>query len=388
MTVVDDQHLAALLRSAQIPEPHVDVERAVRDGRRRRRRRRVGGLAAMTVLTAFGVVGAVQLTGAASPPAPTTPALAVSPAGPPRSPRPRRSPARRPGCRSRSPVRSRWRRASTPPGGTSSVTSAPGRRTGGSCCGPTVGPASCRPPWSTRRRSTPGRRGRHQRRRHRLGLPERQGALPGHPGYQAVLLHAINGRGDIVGTARERTSRTTPCGGRRTARSSTDWSASGDRPRPGSPRTALSSGHRANGPTGGRRRAPGGAAGARRLPRASIESARGEWAIGMVPGERRGSATLMLPVLWNLATGTVRLLPFPSTTGIAANGDLLTGDGARWSSPGRHVPPAAGPSRDPGDRGRHVHGRGDQRRRSDRGRCRLRRRRTGHWRGAAGGDGT
>src|SRR5258706_7017843 len=84
MTMLDDQRIAALLQSAPVPEPRVDVGRAVRDGRRRRQRRqrrRVGGIAAVTVMAGLGVVGAVQLGGAAGPPAPATPPLAASPAG-------------------------------------------------------------------------------------------------------------------------------------------------------------------------------------------------------------------------------------------------------------------------------------------------------------------
>ncbi|GAB3187176.1 hypothetical protein FHX75_12875 [Micromonospora palomenae] len=63
-------------------------------------------------------------------------------------------------------------------------------------------------------------------------------------------------------------------------------------------------------------------------PRASVDSAHGEWAIGMVPGVQQGGAVQMLPLRWNLTTGAVSLLPFPGTTGIAGNGDVLVGDGA------------------------------------------------------------
>ena len=182
MTTVDEQRIAELLRSAPVPEPRVDLSRAVRDGRRRRQRRRVGGIAALTVLAGVGVVGAVQVGGTTSPPVPTTPALAVSPAETGSAAPARRSPARRRGCRSRSTVRSRWPTGSIPPGGTSSATSAPGRRTDGSCCGPTAGRSSCRP---TARHAAAvnagGDRGRHQRRRHRLAVPGREAAFPGHP---------------------------------------------------------------------------------------------------------------------------------------------------------------------------------------------------------------
>ncbi|MEV1147969.1 hypothetical protein, partial [Micromonospora sp. NPDC049799] len=69
MTTCDDERIAALLRSASVPEPRVDVGRAVRDGQRRRRRRHVGCITAVTVVAGLCALGSVQLGGTGSRPA-------------------------------------------------------------------------------------------------------------------------------------------------------------------------------------------------------------------------------------------------------------------------------------------------------------------------------
>ncbi|RLP96970.1 hypothetical protein EAD98_08405 [Micromonospora sp. CV4] len=149
------------------------------------------------------------------------------------------------------------------------------------------------------------------------------------PGYHAVLVHAVNGRGDIAGTA----------SGAGDSHHAVLWSA--DRPqeyrligRPGSAATGITEDGTVVGAMGQLpyRWTPQGTGTALTVPdgypRASIDSARGEWAVGSVPGPKEGGAVRMLPVRWNLTTGAVSLLPFPGTSGIAGNGDLLVGDGA------------------------------------------------------------
>ena len=148
------------------------------------------------------------------------------------------------------------------------------------------------------------------------------------PGYDTVLVHAVNGRGDIVGTAQVR--RLAP------------GCAVVDGPPPEVP-AARPAGvvrdrdHRGRtivGTVDDRpyRWTPQGVGTALAVPdgytRASVDSAQGEWAIGMAPGGQRSGAVRMLPVRWNLATGAVSLLPFPGASGIAGNGDVLVVDGA------------------------------------------------------------
>ncbi|MEV1147746.1 hypothetical protein [Micromonospora sp. NPDC049799] len=148
------------------------------------------------------------------------------------------------------------------------------------------------------------------------------------PGYRAVLVHAVNARGDIVGTA----------SGAGDSHHAVLWSA--DRPQtyrlvgePGSAATGITEDGTIVGGLGQLpyRWTPQGAGTALPLPdghsHASVDAVRGGWAIGMVPGARQGGAVQMLPVRWNLTTGAVGLLPFPGAAGIAGNGDLLVGGG-------------------------------------------------------------
>ncbi|MEH0824844.1 MULTISPECIES: hypothetical protein [unclassified Micromonospora] len=331
MTTLDEQRISELLRSAPVPEPRVDVGRAVRDGRRRRRRRRVGGIAAVTVMAGLGVVGAVQLGGAASRPAPATPAVAASPAG---------TVSAAPG----SPVTCEASWLPRPIGGPVAVANGvdpTGRyivgdigtgREDGRVVLWTDGQAGVLPAGARHAAAVNaggvvvGTNGDG------TGWVYRDGGLrflATPPGYHAVLVHAVNGRGDIAGTAR----------GAGDSHQAVLWSA--DRPQeyrlvgqPGSAATGITEDGTVVGVMGQLpyRWTPQGTGAALAVPdgypRASVESAHGEWAIGMVPGVRQGGAVQMLPVRWNLTTGAVSLLPFPGTTGIAGNGDLLVGDGA------------------------------------------------------------
>ncbi|MET8045682.1 hypothetical protein ABZU25_33035 [Micromonospora sp. NPDC005215] len=354
MTTLDDQRIAALLRSAPVPEPHVDVDRAIRDGRRRRQRRRVGGFATVTVLAGLAAVGTVQLGGVAGEPAPVPPALAASP--------------------------------------TVSVSTAPARLT---CAAsmlpqPILGPVAVATGVDPTGRHIVGDIGTGNEdgrvvlwtdgRAKVLPATARHGAavnaggyvvgtngdgtgwvyrggslrfLTTPPGYDAVLVHAVNGRGDIAGTAR----------GANDSHRAVLWSV--DRPqqyrllgRPGSAATGITEDGTVVGTSGDSpyRWTPQGVGVALAVPdgypRASVDSARGNWAIGMVPGAERDGAVRMLPVRWNLTTGAANLLPFPSANGIAGNGDLLVGDteplivasdGTSRRLPGRpEVPTGAG----------------------------------------------
>ncbi|SCF05131.1 hypothetical protein GA0070607_4898 [Micromonospora coriariae] len=331
MTTMDDQRIAELLRSAPVPEPRVDVGRAIRDGRRRRRRRRVGGIAAVTVLAGLGVVGATQLAGAASGPAPAPPALAESPAG----------------TRSTAPVPPVTCGASwlpQPVGGPVAVATGvdpTGRYIVGDIgTGREDGRVVL---WTDGRAGVLPAGARHAAAVNAdgtvvgtngdgTGWVYRDGKLrflATPPGYDRVLAHAVNGQGDIAGTA----------SGAGDSHHAVLWSA--DRPqeyrllgRPGSAATGITEDGTVVGAMGeqpyrwtsqGRGAALAVPAG---YPRASVDSAHGEWAIGMVPGAQRGGAVQMLPVRWNLTTGSVSLLPFPGAAGIAGNGDLLVDDGA------------------------------------------------------------
>ncbi|MGW4500504.1 hypothetical protein ACWENR_18055 [Micromonospora sp. NPDC004336] len=347
MTALDDQRIAALLQAAPVPEPRVDVGRAVADGRRSRRRRRVGGLTAMTVLAGLGVVGAVQLGGPAGRPAPAAPALAASAAG----------------TASAAPVPSVTCEASWLPQ-------------------PIDGPVAVANDVDPTGRYVIGEIGTGQEdgrvvlwtdgKAHVLPVGARHAAavnadgtvigtngdgtgwvyrngklrfLATPPGYRTVLVHAVNGRGDIAGTAT----------GAGDAHHAVLWSA--DRPqehrllgRPGSAATGITEDGTVVGTMGQLpyRWTPQGTGAALALPdghpRASVESAHGEWAIGMVPGDRQGGAVQMLPVRWNLTTGAVSLPPFPGVAAVAGNGDLLVGgkeplvvapDGTSRKLPGR-----------------------------------------------------
>ncbi|MER7334592.1 MULTISPECIES: hypothetical protein [unclassified Micromonospora] len=331
MTTLDDQRMAALLQAAPVPEPRVDVGRAVRDGRRRRQRRRVGGIAAVTVMAGLGVVGAVQLGGPAGRPAPATPALAASAAGTVSA-----GPV--------SPVTCEASWLPQPIDGPVAVANGvdpTGRYVVGEIgTGQEDGRVVL---WTDGKARVLPAAARHAAAVNADGVVVgtngdgtgwvyRNGKLrflATPPGYQMVLVHAVNGRGDIAGTAT----------GAGDAHHAVLWSA--DRPqeyrlvgRSGSAATGITEDGTVVGVMGQLpyRWTPQGVGAALAVPdgypRASVDSAHGEWAIGMVPGVQQGGAVQMLPVRWNLTTGAVSLLPFPGTTGIAGNGDLLVGDGA------------------------------------------------------------
>ncbi|GAA4581451.1 hypothetical protein GCM10023176_62200 [Micromonospora coerulea] len=331
MTMSDDQRIAALLQSAPVPEPRVDVGRAVRDGRRRRQRRRVGGIAAVTVVAGLGVVAAVQLGGAASRPAPATPALAASPAG---------TVSTDPG----SPVTCEASWLPQPIDGPVAVAynvDPTGRYIVGDIgTGQEDGRVVL---WTDGQAAVLPAGARHAAAVNAGGVVVgtngdgtgwvyRDGTLrflATPPGYHAILVHAVNGRGDIVGTA----------SGAGDSHHAVLWSA--DRPQEyrlvgqsGSAATGITEDGTVVGTMGQLpyRWTPQGTGAALAVPdgypHASVDSAHGEWAIGMVPGVQKGGAVQMLPVRWNLTTGAVTLLPFPGTTGIAGNGDVLVGDGA------------------------------------------------------------
>ncbi|MBQ0904144.1 hypothetical protein [Micromonospora sp. U21] len=331
MTTLDDQRIAALLRSAPVPEPRVDVGRAVRDGRRRRQRRRVGGIAAVTVMAGLGAVGAVQLNGGASRPAPAPPALAASPDGTVST-----------APRSAVTCEASW--LPKPIGGPVAVANGvdpTGRYIVGDIgTGQEDGRVVL---WTDGRADVLPAGARHAAAVNAggdvvgtngdgTGWVYRDGRLrflATPRGYQAVLVHAINGRGDIAGTA----------SGAGDSHHAVLWSA--DRPQeyrlvgqPGSAATGITEDGTVVGAMGQLpyRWTPQGTGVALAVPdgypRASVDSAHGEWAIGMVPGRQQGGGTQMLPVRWNLTTGAASLLPFPGATGIAGNGDLLVGDGA------------------------------------------------------------
>ncbi|MGC4746755.1 hypothetical protein ACLQ28_13980 [Micromonospora sp. DT201] len=332
MTMLDDQRVTALLRSVPVPDPQVDVSRAIRDGRRRRQRRRVGGAAAVTLLAGLGVVGAVQLRGVASEPAPTAPALAATPSV---------STSTAPG--SSLTCEASWLPQPIPgpvavaidvdPTGRHIVGEIGTGNEDGRVVLWTDGQATVLPA-TVRHGSVVNAEGYViGTNGDGTGWVYRNGslrtlAIP--PGYDAVLLHAINGRGDIAGTAM----------GANESHHAVLWSV--DRPqeyrligRPGSTATGITEDGTVVGKMGGLpyRWTPQGAGTALALPdgspSASVESAHGTWAIGMVAGaERDGGGVLMLPVRWNLTTGAVSRLPFPSAAAVAGNGDLLVDDGA------------------------------------------------------------
>ncbi|MFC0505193.1 hypothetical protein [Micromonospora costi] len=329
MTTLDDQRIAALLQAAPVPEPRVDVARAVRDGRRRRRRRRLGGITAVTVTVGLGVAGAVQLGGAGRGPAPAAPALAASPTA---------TVSTAPGVT----CDASW--LPQPIGGPVAVANGvdpTGRYIVGDIgTGQEDGRVVL---WTDGEASVLPASARHAAAVNAggdvvgtngdgTGWVYRDGRLrflATPPGYHAVLVHAVNGRGDIAGTA----------SGAGDSRQAVVWSAG--RPqeyrlvgRPGSAATGITEDGTVVGAMGQLpyRWTPQGTGAALAVPdgypRASVDSAHGEWAIGMVPGARQGGSVQMLPVRWNLTTGAVSVLPFPSTSGIAGNGDLLVGDGA------------------------------------------------------------
>ncbi|MCG5471692.1 hypothetical protein LADH09A_005693 [Micromonospora sp. LAH09] len=331
MTTLDEERIAALLRSAQVPEPRVDVGRAVRDGRRRRQRRRVGGATAVTVLVGLGVVSVVELGRPPTPPAAVTPILAASPTA-------AASTAAAP------PVTCEASWLPQPIGGSVAVANRvdpTGRYIVGDIgTGNEDGRVVL---WTDGRAGVLPASARHAAAVNARGVVVgtdgggrgwvyRNGKLrflATPPGYQAVLVHAVNSRGDIAGTA----------SGAGESHQAVLWSA--ERPqefrligRQGSGAIAISDDGTVVGSmdqlpyrwtpegTGAALAVPDG------YPRASVDSAYGEWAIGMVPGDRKGNAVQMLPVRWNLSTGAVTLLPFPSASGIAGTGDLLVDDGA------------------------------------------------------------
>ncbi|MET8089314.1 hypothetical protein [Micromonospora sp. NPDC005220] len=327
MTTVDDQRIAALLRSVPVPEPRVDVRRAVRDGRRRRRRRRVGGIAALTMLAGVGVVGAVQVGGTTSRPAPTTSALAVPPA-----------------ATARPPVTCQASWLSQPIGGPVAVATGvdpTGRHIIGDIgSGQEDGRVVL---WTDGRPVVLPKTARHAAAVNASGQVvgtngDGTGWVYGDgklrflatpPGYDAVLVHGVNARGDIVGTARRSDD----------THQAVRWST--DRPqtyRLVGQRGSAAAGITEDGTIVGAMGelpylwTPQGVGKALAVPdgypRASVESAHGEWAIGMAPGGTQGGAVQMLPVRWNLTTGAVSLVLYPGASGIAGNGEVLVADGA------------------------------------------------------------
>ncbi|PYC66203.1 hypothetical protein C7C45_26125 [Micromonospora arborensis] len=331
MTMLDDQRIAELLHSAPVPEPRVDVGRAIRDGRRRRQRRRVGGATAGTVLAGLGVVGAVQFGGVAREPAPATPALAASPTvSTPAAPA------------SSLTCEASWLPQPIPgPVAVAIGVDPTGRHIVGEIgTGNEDGRVVL---WTDGQATVLPAAVRHGNAVNAdgyvigtngdgTGWVYRNGSLrtlATPPGYDAVLVHAINGRGDIAGTAR----------GANDSHHAVLWSV--DRPqeyrligRPGSTATGITEDGTVVGKMGGLpyRWTPQGTGKALPLPdgspSASVESAHGTWAVGMVAGAKKGGGVEMLPVRWDLATGAVSRLPFPGVAAIASNGDLLVGDGA------------------------------------------------------------
>ncbi|MEU8285201.1 hypothetical protein AB0C01_12765 [Micromonospora sp. NPDC048905] len=331
MTMVDDQRIAALLRSAPVPEPRVDLDRAIRDGRRRRRRRRVGGVATATVLAGLAAVGAVQVGGVADEPAPVPPAVAASPAASVST-----APARSLTCAAvllAQPVRGSVAVATgVDPTGRHIVGDIGTGNEDGKVVLWTDGRATVLP--AAARHGAAVNAGGYVvgTNGDGTGWVYRGGTLrflTTPPGYDAVLVYAVNGRGDIAGTARKADD--TP--------RAVLWSV--DRPqqyrflgRVGSAATGITEDGTVVGTMGDRpyRWTPQGTGAELAVPdgypHASVDSAHGNWAIGMVPGAARGGSVQMLPVRWNLTTGAASVLPYPSASGIAGNGDLLVDDGA------------------------------------------------------------
>ncbi|WFE99989.1 hypothetical protein [Micromonospora sp. WMMD964] len=329
---VDEQRIAALLQSASVPEPRVDVARAISDGRRRRRRRRTAGVAAVTALAGLGVVGAVGLGGAVRPPAPHPPSVVAAPTAVTST------------AAGASPVTCAASWLPQPIGGPIAVANGvdpTGRYIVGDIGtgaedGRVVlwadGEATVLPPGARHAAAVNARGDVVGTGGNGVGWVYRAGKLrflTTPPGYHAVLVQAVNGRGDIVGTAR----------GARESHQAVLWSA--DRPqdyrlvgRPGSAATAVTEDGSVVGAIGDLpyRWTPGGTAVALAVPdgfpRASVEAARGGWAVGMVPGERQDDAVRMLPVRWDLTTGAVSLLPFPGIRGVSGTGEVLADDGA------------------------------------------------------------
>ncbi|MEU8327584.1 hypothetical protein [Micromonospora sp. NPDC048839] len=332
MTMVDDQRIAALLRAAPVPEPRVDLDRAIRDGKRRRRRRRIGGVVTVIVLAGFGAVGAVQVGGVADEPAPVPPAIAAS--------------ATASVSVSTEPARSLTCAVALLPQPTpGSVAVATGVDPTGRHIVGDIGTGNEDGRvvlWTDGRATVLPAAARHGAAVNAggyvvgtngdgTGWVYRGGTLrflTTPPGYDAVLVYAVNGRGDIAGTARKADD---------TARAVL-WSV--DRPqqyrflgRVESAATGITEDGTVVGTmgdlpyrwttqgTGAELAVPDG------YPRASVDSAHGNWAIGMVPGAARGGSVQMLPVRWNLTTGAASLVPYPSASGIAGNGDLLVDDG-------------------------------------------------------------
>ncbi|MGC5287590.1 hypothetical protein [Micromonospora sp. DT231] len=331
MTTLDDERIAALLRSAPVPEPRVDLDRAIRDGRRRRQRRRAGAFATVTVLAGLGAVGTVQFGGAADEPAPVPPALAASPTVSVST-----TPARSPTC-----AASVLPRPMNGPVAVATGVDPTGRHIVGDIgTGNEDGRVVL---WTDGRAAVLPAAAEHGAAVNAdgyvvgtngdgTGWVYRGGTLAfltTPPGYDGVLVHAVNGRGDIVGTAR----------GANDSHRAVLWSV--NRPkqyrflgRPGSTATGITEDGTVVGTMGDvpYRWTPQGAGAVMALPEgsqhASVDSAHGTWAVGMVPGAKQGGSVQMLPVRWNLTTGAASLLPYPSANGIAGNGDLLVDDGA------------------------------------------------------------
>ncbi|MBM7489285.1 hypothetical protein JOD64_000507 [Micromonospora luteifusca] len=331
MTLLDDQRITELLRSAPVPEPGVDVGRAIRDGRRRRQRRRASGAAAATVLAGLGVVGAVQFGGVAREPAPAAPALAASPTVSTST-----APAASLTCEASwlpQPIHGPVAVAiGVDPTGRHIVGEIGTGNEDGRVVLWTDGQATVLPAAVRHGNAVNadgyviGTNGDG------TGWVYRNGTLrllATPPGYDAVLVHAVNGRGDIAGTAR----------GANDSHHAVLWSVNHPQEyrligQAGSTATGITEDGTVVGTMGQLpyRWTPQGTGKALALPdgypHASVDSAHGNWAVGMVPGADKGGAVQMLPVRWELTTGAASLLPFPGAAGIAGNGDVLVGDGA------------------------------------------------------------
>jgi hypothetical protein len=327
MTVSEEERITTLLRAATAPAPRVDVARAVRDGRQKRRRRTGRRIAAATVVVGLGAVGAAQLGGGeqTAPPVATSPVVSgpvvTSPAAKPVTcavtvlPQPIAGPVAvaqhvdpsgryvvgdiGSGQEDGRPVL--WAGDAVtvlPPGAeyAAAVNSA----------GVVVGTDGDGKGWVY-----------HDGTLRTLKTP---------PGYSRVLVHDVNDQGTAVGYAI----------GSADVPRAVAWSVT--RPQevrfvsaPDSVAAAIVEDGTIVGRQGGRpvRWAPSGEMTPLALPEgrttAGVEEAHGGWAVGSVAGEKVDGATRMLPVLWNLASGAVTMVPDNGLAGVAANGDLLTG---------------------------------------------------------------
>ncbi|WP_238013400.1 hypothetical protein KZZ52_23765 [Dactylosporangium sp. AC04546] len=320
MTTSEEHRVATLLRAAAVPGPRVDIARAIRDGRRRRRRRQTA-VAATTAglavgVTALGVpwLGADRAVDRVAPPLASAPVSVAAPAAlscaAERLPMPIDGPVAV--ALSVDPTGRHvlgeigggeennhvvlWS------AGSATVLPAAARHPGGvNAAGMVVGTDGAGAGWLWRGG----------------GLV----AVTTPAGYDRVLLYAINGRGEIAGTA----------WGPGERHRAVVWTA--EHPDQyqfaapeGSSATGITDDGTVFGELGARPyRWPGGPLA---LPAGvttgTVEAVRGQWAIGTVPGEQH----MILPVRWNLATGEVSRLPFGSADAVTRAGEVLATDGA------------------------------------------------------------